>query len=615
MPYLYEKYYRNEKEVPIGQKKLREGYYGILKKHPLFGHLPGDIDLRKTQLSHKDSIACVDKSGCICVNIYAGLNPAQWSYVIIHNLLHLAFRHFDADLIPFAEDGSFNPAVWNKACDIYIARFLADDMNFGEAIFNDPRGDYPIRLNDERKIYDYLIKTEQADILQTYGTNSVNRMDMIDIEHPIYYKKGETNMYAECFSYVITHAVTEAVGTAGGHLWDSKEVTPVLHAAQWFLNHYPLLGGLAASFKIMEDPEFCQQHEIQIAAVDASLGEIYANPACGLSMKEWQFVLAHEYLHAGLQHHRRCQGRDPYLWNIACDYVVNDWLHEMQIGVMPKNGVLYDETLHGLSAESIYDTIVKEMRKHRKMATFRGYGQGDIFSNNGPRFERADKGVSLDEFFRNALQDGLNFHTTNRRGYLPAGLVEEIKALSTPPIPWDVELAKWFDAMFPPLEKHRTYARPSRRQGATPDIPRPSYALREQDLDSRTFGVVVDTSGSMSARLIGLALGAIASYAMSKDVPFVRVIFCDADATDAGYMSPEDIAGKVEVTGRGGTVLQPGIDALEKACDFPQKGPILIITDGYIESNLRVRREHAFLIPKGNKLPFHAKGNVFYFKE
>ena len=79
-------------------------------------------------------------------------------------------------------------------------------------------------------------------------------------------------------------------------------------------------------------------------------------------------------------------------------------------------------------------------------------------------------------------------------------------------------------------------------------------------------------------------------------------------------MAPEDIAGRVEVTGRGGTVLQQGINALEKAKDFPAAGPILIITDGFIEENLKVRREHAFLIPKGNRLPFHPKGRIFFFQ-
>ena len=68
-----------------------------------------------------------------------------------------------------------------------------------------------------------------------------------------------------------------------------------------------------------------------------------------------------------------------------------------------------------------------------------------------------------------------------------------------------------------------------------------------------------------------------------RDVPFVRIIFCDAKATDVSYLAPEEIAGKVKVTGRGGTILQPGVDCLEKAKDFPVTGPILIITDGMID--------------------------------
>ena len=43
-------------------------------------------------------------------------------------------------------------------------------------------------------------------------------------------------------------------------------------------------------------------------------------------------------------------------------------------------------------------------------------------------------------------------------------------------------LARWFDCNFPLIEKRYTYARPSRRQGATPDIPRPSYTGMTVDL-------------------------------------------------------------------------------------------------------------------------------------
>lgn len=401
---------------------------------------------------------------------------------------------------------------------------------------------------------------------------------------------------------------------AGGHDASKKKDTVISKASEWFLSHYPLLGGLASSFKIIEDIDLCRRYEIHIAAVDAVHGEIYTNPSCCLTLEEWKFVLAHEYLHAGLCHHERCQGRNHYLWNIACDYVINDWLLAMHIGSMPEEDLLYDESLHNMSAEAIYDLIVKKMRKFKKHATFRGYGKGDLFGDQGPRFEGLHKGISLDEFFKNSLREGLDYHTTHSRGYLPAGLIEEIRALSMPSIPWEVQLGRWFDEQFPPLEKHRTYVRPSRRQGSTPNIPRPSYMLHEKELKSRTFGVVIDTSGSMCSAQIGLALGAAASYAAAKDVPFVRIIFCDAEATDAGYMAPEDIAGRVEITGRGGTILQPGIDALEKAKDFPPSGPILVITDGYIEDNLKIRRKHAFLIPNGNRLPFRPKGKVFYME-
>ena len=219
----------------------------------------------------------------------------------------------------------------------------------------------------------------------------------------------------------------------------------------------------------------------------------------------------------------------------------------------------------------------------------------------------------MDDFYKSALQNGLEYHNETGRGYIPAGLVEEIRALAMPPIPWDVELGRWFDLHFAPLAAKRTYAIPSRRQGSTPDIPRPRYVPAEILEHDRTFGVVVDTSGSMNAKLLGYALGAIASYSAAREVPYARVIFCDADAYDAGYLAPENIAGRVAVKGRGGTILQPGVDLLLEAKDFPKDAPILLITDGYIEERMKIPREHAFLIPKGHRLPFRAKGKVFYF--
>lgn len=114
----------------------------------------------------------------------------------------------------------------------------------------------------------------------------------------------------------------------------------------------------------------------------------------------------------------------------------------------------------------------------------------------------------------------------------------------------------------------------------------------------------------MNAELLGKALGAIASYAMARDVPAARIVFCDAVAYDAGYVPVEDIAGRVRVRGRGGTILQPGVTLLERADDFPPDGPILIITDAQCDV-VRVRREHAFLAPIGARLLFTPRGPVF----
>jgi predicted metal-dependent peptidase len=114
----------------------------------------------------------------------------------------------------------------------------------------------------------------------------------------------------------------------------------------------------------------------------------------------------------------------------------------------------------------------------------------------------------------------------------------------------------------------------------------------------------------MDRALLGKALGAIASYSTARDVPAARVVFCDAAAYDAGYVPVDDIAGRVKVRGRGGTVLQPGVNLLERADDFPADGPILIITDGQCDV-VRIRHEHAWLIPAGATLPFTPKGPVF----
>ncbi len=619
----------NQKKLSASAESLLAGI-GLIRSSPLFGGLDGEIIPQSKQRLGAKTPAVVDSQGHIYVNQDIFLPAKQWLYIIAHCLLHLAFGHFDAVNMPSYEkqlsDGttkrtvSFQPFLWNEACDIYVDRFLAD-LKAGEPLMDLRTFPLPGNLKTELQLYEYLTEHHAGANIQYFGTAAPDQCDMSGLSHPLTYDtaNGEYNHFASCFACHLAECVSDAVTTSGGHEKQHFSNTPAAKAARWFIDHYPLLGGIASHFRIIEDYRCCYQNEIRIAAIDVSSQEIYINPACKYSQNQWRFVLAHEYLHAGLKHNERSIGRNAYLWNIACDFVINGWLHEMQLGEMPTDGLLYDEGLRGMSAESVYDRILSDMRKYKNLDTFHGNGHGDILDTGGPSKDGSlskyrTGAVSLDDFLQEALQQGLEFHQSHNRGFLPAGLTEEIRALSMPVIPWDVQLAEWFDLHFAPLEKHRTYARPSRRQASSPDIPRPLYVPAEILEHSRTFGVIIDTSGSMEPKQLGMALGSIASYAAAKEVPYARVVFCDAAAYDAGYLSVEDIAGRVQVKGRGGTVLQPAVRLLEQAEDFPKNGPILIITDGFIESSLSVKQEHAYLLPSGNRLPFTTRSPIFYFK-
>lgn len=617
-----------KKEEKISKKRQQfDDGESIVNNNPLFRLAFMYTNIIFDKNLGKNITAKVDSSGNIHVNIDCDKTSKEWAYIIAHCYLHIFFGHFEAEHMPgywqrINDDekvwvNSFDARLWNIACDIYVSRFLLD-FKFGvsdiaESNFAKFRG-----TPSEIEIYEKLLEDKDKVGYEDFGTAGTSS-DMIGLDKPIRYRAGEksvSSQFASHLTWVVKYIVRNTVKSEEKierHFRGSKargySRLDIAEAAEWFINQYPLLGGIATGFDIIDTSDQNNTEHILVAAVDVVNAKIIVNSAVNLNFEEWKFVLAHEYLHAGLQHHARRQGRDHWLWNIACDFVINNWLIDMNIGKMPRIGLLYDDSLKNMSAEEIYDILISKLKTNKKYDTFGIGGKGDIIDDG---WQEGEESVSLDDFCRSALQSGLEYHVSSGRGYVPAGLIEEIKALLMPPIPWDVELAKLFDTWFPPHEKHRSYAHPSRRQSSSPDIPRPGYVKQETD-KSRTYAVIIDTSGSMSAELIGKALGAAVSYSVEREVEYVRVVFCDAAPYDIGYVSPEDIAGRVEVKGRGGTILQPAVDLIEAADDFPADGPILIITDAEIENDLKVKREHAFLIPTGRTLPFRAKGKVFYF--
>ncbi len=257
--------------ISAGEQRLNLGY-SLLRKNALFSKLTGYIHVSGAKDMGKDSaIVCGD--GSIYVNRDALLTPEQWAYTIAHCKLHLAFGHFDADRMPgyekAGEDGaclwvvSCNRMIWNMACDIYISKFLRD-IKFGSPTCGNPADFFSGNLADERKIYQYLMEhgnTEDNKSVcgstasyASFGT--AGGMDMRGLEQPRVYdaKRNQKNEFVTNFAYALAYSVSNVVSEAGGHgATDARTQTKSEKAAQWFISHYPLLGGLASGFKVIED--------------------------------------------------------------------------------------------------------------------------------------------------------------------------------------------------------------------------------------------------------------------------------------------------------------------------------------------------------------------------
>ncbi|MFB8244082.1 hypothetical protein ACFC5X_03340 [Streptomyces sp. NPDC055952] len=571
----------------------------LLKANPALAAVEFDICRREEcSLAPRGGLVAVDSDGDLHVHPDRLAEPADWAWALAHAVLHLGFGH-----VPAVKGARVQPDAFDVAARcVVVNRFLLG-FTVGSTPDHLPAS-YPD--GDEDQLAARWRRDGLPAAYARCGTAG-DEPDQVLVPWTGWSRPPDWQL---AFATALTRTVSAAMDMAGGRRdtlgGEAPDRHPWQRALSWFVSSYPLLGGIASGIELVADAELARAHGIAIAAVNAEAGEIYLNPLRRLDEDEWRFVLAHEMLHAALRHGDRCGTRDPYLFNVACDYVVNGWLTEMQIGTMPE-GLLHDPALAGLSAEEIHDRIAGALRRQRRLATPRGKGAGDVL---GAPLGSPRAYVDLDAFYRRGLAQGLDLHQRQERGFLPGGLVEEIRALSHPPLPWDARLARWFDEFVPRPEPLRTYARPSRRQAATPGIPRAGRYFPPEEVARCTFGVVLDTSGSMDRTLLGKALGAIASYAGARDVPAARVVFCDAAPYDAGYLPVGEIAGRVRVHGRGGTVLQPGVDLLHRADDFPPGAPVLIITDGWCD-DLRVRREHAYLLPPGARLPFRPRGPVF----
>jgi hypothetical protein len=588
-------------------RRLQGEVHKAVEAHPLLAGMAGA--LRWADLPHAVTVRVVD-GHAIQLNHRHRLGVPEWLWWVAHARLHIALGHPWDVRKSFEQPRAFATARCLLVNDLLFQLGIGRAPSLGgRPLIREP---LPERDVDRLviRLQEHGIPEHLSDCGGVHGEGDLlgapPRSTPEELRNP-WSRAFTRESCAAAFAQAIRGALEDSIDRAGGVVdLDERgrpKRGPAALAARWIRSQLPVIGALLDRYRIIEDIDLCRRLEINVAAVFDDAQEILLNKAGLNGEAEYRFVIAHELLHAGLRHGDRCGGRDPRWWNAACDFVINGWLIEMGVGRPPAIGGLFDPGLKGQSAEQVYDRIQATMQ----IRDIEGFAAtGDIRRR---RMSAPADWADLDSWCRNTLLNGLELHPSGR-GTLPAGLIEEIRSLAQPPIAWDVELGRWFEREVGELPHRRSYARPSRRQSSTPDIPRPRWVPDEETADQATFATVIDTSGSMDRTLLGKALGAVASYAIAREVRRVRVVFCDTAAHDAGWIAPEQLLERFTVRGRGGTILQPGIDLIERAGDFPASGPLLIITDGWCD-RFRCSRPHAILTPFGARLPFVPAGEVF----
>jgi predicted metal-dependent peptidase len=296
------------------------------------------------------------------------------------------------------------------------------------------------------------------------------------------------------------------------------------------------------------------------------------------------FWLLHQVTHLLRQHAARFPARaetpeaavpspartpEQHRWNLAADAEINDDLRAGQVAVPPETVTPAQLALpDGWTAEQYWDALGGESR------AFADCGSG---TDGQPRpWDCGRPGLSgiAKQMLGRDVARRIAEHQ-KRRGDVPSGWQRWAEDLLVPTVNWRRQLAAAVRRGVADVAGRVdfTYRRPSRRAAAVPDVVLPSL---RQPLPQ--VAMVLDTSGSMSDRMLAQALGEVGGVLRSLGLGRrnLRVICCDAQA----YAHQRVLdARDVRLLGGGGTDMGKGLAAA--AGLRPRPDLAIVLTDGH----------------------------------
>lgn len=289
--------------------------------------------------------------------------------------------------------------------------------------------------------------------------------------------------------------------------------------------------------------------------------KIYINESFfkSLSPAEQEFLLAHEALHVAYYHTTRMQNKDRKLFNCACDYVINLELVSRNFSLI--EGGLYDESYIGLSAEQVYELLLKQA-EHESL--------DDSFLDIMPcELSQEDK-LEIDSKIIQASQQA---QIANAIGSIPEELQRYIQSLTKPLVNWRTVLNRFLQRLDKTLT---TWSKPRKKYLHT-GLYLPS--LTDSNLTNISFAI--DTSGSISTKQFNQFISEVSNvFKYCKAKEFIVYIFDYGIKSKSTVKSIQDIK-DIQFMGGGGT------DIYHVFNDFKQHPTqaLIIITDGYLNQH------------------------------
>ena len=350
----------------------------------------------------------------------------------------------------------------------------------------------------------------------------------------------------------------------------------------------PFFGNLATRLRFKDATEWCPT-----LATDGKYFYYNRNFVAAMSDAEVVFGIGHEVLHCVYDHFdvARRGDRDPRLWNIANDYVINADLVDANIGEQIKLvEICFDWKYRGMISEEIYDDLFQQAKEEGRVIEINpldvhmdreegddegalgGEGNGDEEGGdeNGPAKYTAEEKEQIKQEFQNATMQAAK---AAGAGNLPGGVKRMLDKLLNPQLDWRQLIAMQIQSV---IKSDYTMMNPSRK-GLNEGFYLPGMD-RETTID---VAISMDVSGSIHDTMLRDFLSEVKGI-MDQYNDFRIHLFCfDTEVHNPQTFTPHNMEEFLdyEIEGGGGTDFDCVFDYMKEEGIVPKKH--IMFTDGY----------------------------------